>query len=660
MLRKIIFTGFLIGCSLAVVGQSNRKSLALRDTITDNSIVFPADMEQNYDQLLSTWSKNVKYGDDCKSLSDLPIVFDDSIYIRRLYSLPTKMELVFNPVVRSYIEMYAGRRKNQVSYMLGEGKYYFPLFEEALDREGLPLELKYLPVIESALNPIARSRVGATGLWQFMASTGKMYDLEINSLVDERRDPMKSTNAAAKYLKDLYSIYGDWNLVIAAYNCGPGNVNKAIRRSGGQTDYWAIYPYLPRETRGYVPAFIAATYIMNYYNDHNICPIECSNPASMDSLMINKNVHFQQIADIINVSVDDLRQFNPQFKSDIIPGEYKGYALNLPIQKVSAFIENKDTIYAHKFEELMPHRKVAGLDVVGGGTSGSKTITYRVKRGDTLSKLASKYGVTSNQIKQWNSLSSNKLTVGRRLKIYREVPQKAEQQSGEAVLASNTQSSDNTSNKSVNTVKKTEAKTVTSYYKVRRGDTWAGIAKKNGTTVAQLKKWNNIKSNSLIAGKQLKIQKTKYIEVEEEVAVQNKLSEPILPTVEIDTAFTASLFDTYLKKVGTERDESQLPRVRIASDDEDDEDDNSTAKETRSAGESKIIYHKVRIGETITQIASRYNVTKKEIITWNKLSSNVAKVGQRLLIILPDSRTEGASNIKAQQPTKDETLTAGN
>ena len=376
--------------------------------------------------------------------------------------------------------------------------------------------------------------------------------------------------------------------------------------------------------------------------------------------MINKNVHFQQIADIINVSVDDLRQFNPQFKSDIIPGEYKGYALNLPIQKVSAFIENKDTIYAHKFEELMPHRKVAGLDVVGGGTSSSKTITYRVKRGDTLSKLASKYGVTSNQIKQWNSLSSNKLTVGRRLKIYREVPQKAEQQSGEAVLASNTQSSDNTSNKSVNTVKKTEAKTVTSYYKVRRGDTWAGIAKKNGTTVAQLKKWNNIKSNSLIAGKQLKIQKTKYIEVEEEVAVQNKLSEPILPTVEIDTAFTASLFDTYLKKVGTERDESQLPRVRIASDDEDDEDDNSTAKETRSAGESKIIYHKVRIGETITQIASRYNVTKKEIITWNKLSSNVAKVGQRLLIILPDSRTEGASNIKAQQPTKDETLTAGN
>lgn len=308
----------------------------------------------------------------------------------------------------------------------------------------------------------------------------------------------------------------------------------------------------------------------------------------------------------------------------------------------------------------MPHRKVAGLDVVGGGTSGSKTITYRVKRGDTLSKLASKYGVTSNQIKQWNSLSSNKLTVGRRLKIYREVPQKAEQQSGEAVLASNTQSSDNTSNKSVNTVKKTEAKTVTSYYKIRRGDTWAGIAKKNGTTVAQLKKWNNIKSNSLIAGKQLKIQKTKYIEVEEEVAVQNKLSEPILPTVEIDTAFTASLFDTYLKKVGTERDESQLPRVRIASDDEDDEDDNSTAKETRSAGESKIIYHKVRIGETITQIASRYNVTKKEIITWNKLSSNVAKVGQRLLIILPDSRTEGASNIKAQQPTKDETLTAGN
>jgi len=645
MLKRIIFTGLFVGCSLVIAGQTNnQREVSVRDTITDNSIVYPADMEQNYDQLLSTWSKDVKYGDDCRSTNDMAVTFEDSVYIRRLYTLPTKMELVFNPVVRNYIEMYAGRRRNQVSYMLGEGKYYFPLFEEALDREGIPLELKYLPVIESALNPIARSRVGATGLWQFMASTGKMYDLEINSLVDERRDPAKSTDAAAKYLKDLYGIYGDWNLVIAAYNCGPGNVNKAIRRSGGQTDYWAIYPYLPRETRGYVPAFIAATYIMNYYNDHNICPVECSNPASMDSLVINKNVHFQQIADIINVSVEDLRQYNPQFKSDIIPGEYKGYALNLPIQKLSAFIDNSETIYTHKYEELMPHRKVAGLDVVGGGSSNGKSVTHRVRKGDTLAKLANRYGVTSNQIKSWNGLSSNRLTVGRRLKIYRENQQNTEEQSANAQLASYTGSSSPASG----TTTKTEAKTVTTYYKIRRGDTWPGIAKKNGVTVAQIKQWNNMKKNTLIAGKSLKILKTEYVPVEEEEVV--KLSEPVLPTVEIDPTFTAGLFDTYLKKIETERDQSTLPRVQISSTSDDE-------SRERITNDSKIIYHKVKIGETITQIAARYKVTKKEIMSWNKLSSNMAKVGQRLLILLPDDGSS-SMNSSTQSQSRGEALTA--
>ena len=645
MLKRIIFTGLFVGCSLVIAAQTNNsRDVSSRDTITDNSIVYPADMEQNYDQLLSTWSKNVKYGDDCRSNTDMAVSFEDSVYIRRLYSLPTKMELAFNPVVRNYIEMYAGRRRNQVSYMLGEGKYYFPLFEEALDREGIPLELKYLPVIESALNPIARSRVGATGLWQFMASTGKMYDLEINSLVDERRDPVKSTDAAAKYLKDLYGIYGDWNLVIAAYNCGPGNVNKAIRRSGGQTDYWAIYPYLPRETRGYVPAFIAATYIMNYYNDHNICPVECTNPASMDSLVINKNVHFQQIADVINVSVEDLRQYNPQFKSDIIPGEYKGYALNLPIQKLSAFIDNSETIYTHKNEELMPHRKVAGLDVVGGGSSNAKSVTHRVRKGDTLAKLASRYGVSSNQIKSWNGLSSNRLTVGRRLKIYRETQQNTEEQSANAQLASYTGGS---SGNVAGTTTKTEPKTVTTYYKVRKGDTWAGVAKKNGATIAQIKQWNNIKNNSLIAGKSLKIQKTEYVPVEEEEIV--KLSEPVLPVVEIDSTFTAGLFDTYLKKLETERDESTLPRVQISSSSDEE-------SRERVVNDSKIIYHKVKIGETITQIAARYNVTKKEIMSWNKLSSNMAKVGQRLLILLPDNGSSMNSN--TESPNKGEALTA--
>lgn len=620
MLKKIVITGLLLSSTIAVLGQSVRREMSVRDTITDRSIVFPIDMERNYDELLSNWSKDVKYADDCRSNDDGAVSFADSVYINRLYSLPTKMELAFNPVVRDYIEMYAGRRRNQVSYMLGEGKYYFPLFEEALDKEGIPLELKYLPVIESALNPIARSRVGATGLWQFMAGTGKMYDLEINSLVDERRDPHKSTQAAARYLKDLYGIYGDWNLVIAAYNCGPGNVNKAIRRSGGQTDYWAIYPYLPKETRGYVPAFIAATYIMNYHDEHNICPAECKNPASIDSLMIDKTIHFQQIADNLNVSVEDLRQFNPQFKSDIIPGDYKGYSLNLPIDKLSLFLDKRSDIYTYKADQYLTHRKIAGVDVVGGNRAASNAVTYRVKRGDTLARLASRYGVTSNQIKQWNGLSSNKLSVGRRLKIY-----KAEEEKQEDVqLASN----QDTTVISVSGLTKTVAvpKTTTAYYKIRKGDTWAAIAKKNGITVSELKGLN--KTSRLIAGKQLKIEKTVYVEIQEPI----QLPQPEMTTVMLDSTYTAELIDGYLKKIV--RDETTLPRVRISTTDQEE------VAERTNPDDAKTIYHKVKIGETITQIAARYNVSKKDIITWNKLSSNMAKVGQRLLILLPEDSND--------------------
>ena len=620
MLKKIVITGLLLSSTIAVLGQSVRREMSVRDTITDRSVVFPIDMERNYDELLSNWSKDVKYADDCRSNDDGAVSFADSVYINRLYSLPTKMELAFNPVVRDYIEMYAGRRRNQVSYMLGEGKYYFPLFEEALDKEGIPLELKYLPVIESALNPIARSRVGATGLWQFMAGTGKMYDLEINSLVDERRDPHKSTQAAARYLKDLYGIYGDWNLVIAAYNCGPGNVNKAIRRSGGQTDYWAIYPYLPKETRGYVPAFIAATYIMNYHDEHNICPAECKNPASIDSLMIDKTIHFQQIADNLNVSVEDLRQFNPQFKSDIIPGDYKGYSLNLPIDKLSLFLDKRSDIYTYKADQYLTHRKIAGVDVVGGNRAATNAVTYRVKRGDTLARLASRYGVTSNQIKQWNGLSSNKLSVGRRLKIY-----KAEEEKQEDVqLASN----QDTTVISVSGLTKTVAvpKTTTAYYKIRKGDTWAAIAKKNGITVSELKGLN--KTSRLIAGKQLKIEKTVYVEIQEPI----QLPQPEMTTVMLDSTYTAELIDGYLKKIV--RDETTLPRVRISTTDQEE------VAERTNPDDAKTIYHKVKIGETITQIAARYNVSKKDIITWNKLSSNMAKVGQRLLILLPEDSSD--------------------
>ncbi|MDR1707307.1 MAG: LysM peptidoglycan-binding domain-containing protein [Prevotella sp.] len=623
MLKKLIISGIFVGCTLMATGQTNKPE-------EDDT---PPEFEHAYEQLLSKKGISSVQG----NYSNGAIIFDDSTYIKRLYSLPTKMELVFNPVVKQQIEYYAGRRKSQVSYMLGEGKYYFPIFEEALDREGLPLELKYLPVIESALNPIARSRVGASGLWQFMAATGKMYDLEINSLVDERFDPHKSTDAAVKYLKSLYSKYNDWNLVIAAYNCGPGNVDKAIRRSGGLTDYWSIYPYLPRETRGYVPIFIAATYIMNYYQEHGIDPSIGTKPASMDSVVINKNLHFQQISDVLNIPIDDIRRYNPQFKNDVIPGEYKGYSLNLPMDKLTAFIDKEESIFAYKPDQFLNHRKVAGLDVVSGGSSSdTKTITYRVKKGDTLSKVASRYGVSSAQIKNWNALSSNKLNVGRRLKIYRTIAPVAESATLNAELASN---ASNIEGKYTGTpieggtipVEK-QAKTTTTYYKVRKGDTWNKIAQRNNVTVSDIKKWNNIRNNSLIAGKTLKIQKIEYVEIP--VIEEPKLTEPELAHVEIDSTFTIDIFDDYLKKV--DMDKASLPRINISPTDE--------IPNRKKADDTKLIYHKVKIGETITQIAARYNVSQKDIISWNKLSSSMAKVGQRLLILLPEKEAVNTTN----------------
>lgn len=655
MFKKVTITLLLSVCLFQVVSsQTSHGTLSSKDTITDSNIIFPANMEANYDQLLVEWQKNRRYSDDCILSSEGAVSYPDSVYINRLYSLPTQMELVFNPVVKQYIEMYAGRRRNLVGYMLGQGQYYFPMFEDALDREGLPLELKYLPVIESALNPIARSRVGATGLWQFMAGTGKMYDLEINSLVDERRDPAKSTRAAVRYLKDLYNIYGDWNLVIAAYNCGPGNVNKAIRRSGGQTDYWAIYPHLPRETRGYVPAFIAATYIMNYYSEHNICPARCDFPPSLDTIVINRNLHLQQVAEKLDISLEDVRNYNPQFKNDVVPGEYKGYVLNLPLKKITSFIDNSDDIYAYRAQELLTHRKVAGLDVVSGG--GGKT--HRVKKGETLSGIANRYGVTVAQIKRWNGLKSNAVSIGKRLVVSSATPASSGSANARTVAsAGQSQKREEAVETQVVTVSATDDKTltkvikvskpqvVTSYHKIRSGENLAGIAKKHGVSVSDIKAWNGMKNNNLIAGKSLKIQNTQMVEVEEVV----KYPDPEAPVIAVNPTYTSSIMDEYVSSM--ERDESTLPMSRIAS---------TGLSQHNEVDDDQIIYHKVKIGETIPQIAKRYNVSRRDIMKWNKLPAGIAKVGQRLLIYLPQKEDESSLSSTSGVQVGDAALSSPN
>ena len=345
-------------------------------TVVDQSgneevIEFPEAMTYDLDSLLNVYMAKTYLDEpgDC-NMKDVNPEYSKEDYVDRLYRMPCVMEMAYNDVVQKFIDRYSGRLRRSISYMLGASNFYMPIFEEALEMYQLPLELKYLPIIESALNPKAVSRVGAAGLWQFMPGTGKQYGLKLNSLVDERRDPVLSSQAAARYLRDLYKIFGDWNLVIAAYNCGPENINKAIRRANNVTslkgpdgepvsvvkDYWHIYPYLPRETRGYVPAFIAANYIMTYYSLHNICPMTTRLPAKSDTVIVSRNVHLEQVAEVVGLNIDLLRSLNPMYRRDVVPGATEPSPLRLPIADVSRFIDLEDSVYNYKASELLSRR----------------------------------------------------------------------------------------------------------------------------------------------------------------------------------------------------------------------------------------------------------------------------------------------------------------
>lgn len=427
MKNFFLFISFILISTTIVKAQETYTDTPPPNGNQADILDIPEGMRYEVDSLLNDWySKNYIMQDSTCRMSDVNPYYSDSVYIDRLSRIPAIMEMPYNETVRKFIDMYAGKLRKSVSFMLGAANFYMPLFEEALDAYNLPQELKYLPIIESALNPSAISRAGASGLWQFMIGTGKNYGLESNSLIDDRRDPIKATWAAARYLRDLYNIYQDWNLVIAAYNCGPGNINKAIRRSGGAKDYWSIYEYLPRETRGYVPAFIAANYIMTYYCDHNICPMEAEIPASTDTLQINRNLHFQQIAGVCGMDIEQIRALNPQYKRDIVPGNMeKSYTLRLPRNYVSSFIDRQDSIYAYHADELFNNRKIVAAksettNKRGASVAPSGSVTYhKIQRGETLSTIARKYRVTVNKLKQWNNLRNTNITAGKRLKIYR-------------------------------------------------------------------------------------------------------------------------------------------------------------------------------------------------------------------------------------------------
>ena len=426
--------------------------------------------------------------------------FSDSIYRMRMSRMMTVIPMTYNETVRKCIDLYTGSRRKTLRYIMGMANFYFPMMEQILDANGLPLELKFLAVVESALKPAAQSRVGASGLWQFMLPTGKNYGLEINSLIDERLDPEKATEAACRYFKDMYNRYDDWYLTLASYNCGPGGVDRAILRAGGSKDFWKIYPHLPRETRTYVPLFIAAAYVMTYHCDHNICPVSSNFSVATDTIMVERALHFDQVADILQIDKEAVRFYNPQYKREIIPGNLRPSTLRLPVAYTFAYIDKEDTLHEHRMDELLAH--CVAVDA-NDPKKRQEQITHTVKAGETVITIANLYGVTPQNLRKWNGISGSRVPQGRKLRVNIDngglafAPQNAN-----AATASSAQtppparttpaSSDN------------PAGYVT--YRVESGDTLSAIARKYpGATVQNILQANGMTTTNLQIGQVLRI-----------------------------------------------------------------------------------------------------------------------------------------------------------
>lgn len=405
-------------------------------------------------------------------------MYDDSVYRRRIEILAsqTTIPLVFNATVKTLIERYTVRMRALTGRLLGLAYVYFPMFEETLDKYNMPLELKYLAMVESALNPLARSKAGAKGLWQFMHATGKQFGLKSNTLVEERFDPQKSTEAACRYMLQLYHRYKDWFLVLAAYNSGPGTVNKAIVRAGGAMDYWSIWPYLPRETRNYVPTFIAVNYVVSYASEHNLYPVDPKMLISgTDTVTIHDVLTFAQLHETIGVSYTDLESYNPQYLKGIIPAnDSTPYVLRMPSQYILQFVEREREIYAYQTQEAIDRERI-----LAEARAVSVETVHVVKKGETLASIAKKYGVSVANLKKWNNLKSDQIRIGQRLKL-------------QGTLSSSSATASSSSS-------------TPRYHTVKSGETLGSIARKYGVSVANLKKWNNLKSDQIRVNQRLRV-----------------------------------------------------------------------------------------------------------------------------------------------------------
>lgn len=514
-----IAMGWLLYAQQDSTGLNNGKNKISAIEVNDIDDPVYSNLDANLDSLVHIWYVENSLDatrEDLAVVDTLVPDFSDSVYIDRLSRIPTPVNLVYNRVVKNYIDVYTKKRRDKVEVMLGLADYYFPIFDNIFDYYGIPNEMKYMSIIESALNPRAYSKARAVGLWQFMYGTGKIYGLDVNSYVDERRDPIKSTHAACRFAKDLYDIYGDWLLVIAAYNCGPGNVNRAIRRSGGKKDFWEIYYRLPRETRGHVPAFIAATYVMNYYKEHNLRPASISLPVPSDTVMVQEELHLKQVAEVMKIPYDLLVDMNPQYRYKIIPGNHKPYPLRLPMTDASRFIDLQDSIMAYNdsvyFKSKTIEKKPTYTKYVPQAPGSNYTkLYYTVKAGDNLGYIAEWYDVGLSKLRYWNGIRRNMIRAGQKLVVY--VPNSKasryknidklsfeEKQRRAGYVASN-----NSPNEHAQKASSIKGNYI--YYTVRNGDTLWEIARQfPGVSDTDIMRLNDLTYNSKIhPGQKLKI-----------------------------------------------------------------------------------------------------------------------------------------------------------
>ena len=536
-LLRQYFTFAVIGAASMAL-QAKPSVLSLADHVNDSTIIYPESVETDVHKMMQNWYLETYTALDKEADYRPDVETSDEVIIERLRTMPVAIEMPFNSVVRNYIDMYTGKKRSLVESMLGMSLYYMPIFEQALEREGIPNELKYLPVIESALNPDAVSRAGATGLWQIMLPTARGLGLEVNALVDERRDPVRSSEAATKYLRQLYEIYNDWSLAIAAYNCGPGNVNKALRRAGGGTkDFWEIYEYLPAETRGYVPCFIAANFVMNYHDRYGIHPSIAKHDLVTDTVGVNDRIHFNQIAAVLDIPVDELRLLNPQFCKDIIPGDYHTYYLTLPQGKIAGYLTSYDNILAYDSDIYQRRTYVEpGQQRTDNGQNNALNAAAQtqnadsnavipamiadnyeekihvVGRGENLRDIAKKYGVSATDLKRWNKLRRGKVKEGDQLVVHvyeRDLAEASTAPTTESTVTTTVEPEKPRKDSKKNSDRKKKEKPSTISYTVKKGDTLSAIAAKYGTTVRAIQQANGMSKGTtrLSIGQKLKIPK---------------------------------------------------------------------------------------------------------------------------------------------------------